>query len=86
MFSHLADEGLIAGFFVCGSPQHHFCESRRQVDSFGREVVNQLTSVRRIILGVYNSVGHQLAETIRQNVRRDAFVTLQEFFVAARRT
>jgi hypothetical protein len=34
---YLPDKRLIAGMFVPGSPEHHFSEDWREIDSFGRE-------------------------------------------------
>jgi len=46
VFPHLPDEGLIAGIFVRGGPENHFREYRCEIDSFGSQQVNQLSSVR----------------------------------------
>jgi len=42
---YLPDKRLITGIFVRGCPQHHFREDRCEIDSFGREQVNQLSPV-----------------------------------------
>lgn len=46
----LADERLVAGFFVACSPENHFGEDGREVDSFRGESVNLLAPVGRIRL------------------------------------
>jgi len=83
VLSHLLDERLIAGIFVRGCPQNHFREDRRQIDSFRGQQVVQLASVRWVWFRRDDTVSRQLPQAICQNIRRDAFVALQELLVAS---
>ena len=60
VLSHLTDERLIGRIFVCGRPEHHFCEDWREIDSLRRERVNKLAAVRGVAIGgVWRSLEHQ---------------------------
>jgi hypothetical protein len=78
---HLPDQRLIAGVFMRRRPEDHFCEHRREVDSFSRQPVNQLPSIGRIRPGSDDSVSDQFAQAVRQDVRGYAFVALHEFLI-----
>src|SRR6266852_1978643 len=78
---HFPDKRCVAGIFVPGSPQHHFREDWRQIETLGRERVNQLAAVRRVAIGGDDSMSDQLLQPIRQNVRRDSLVGSQELFI-----
>jgi hypothetical protein len=77
--SHLPDQGLVAGLFMARRPQHHFCKYRRQVNPFGRQLVNYLPPVGGISMCLDNAVGFQPAETVGQNICGDFFVGVQKF-------
>jgi hypothetical protein len=78
---HFPDERLIAGFFVRGRPQDHFCEHRSKIDTFGGEQINQFSSIVGIPFRGDNSIGFQPPQAVGQYIGRDSFVGLQEFFV-----
>lgn len=84
VFFHLADECLIASIFVRGGPEHHCGEHRRQIDSFRGQQVDDFARVFGVWVRHDDAVSLQFAQTIGQDIRRDAFVALQEFLVGAR--
>ncbi len=79
--SQFVDERLIAGLFVPGGPEHHFGQDRGEIDTFRCERVGELPSIRCIRLRGDDAMRFQLAQPIGQDVRRDALVRFQEFFV-----
>jgi hypothetical protein len=84
VLSHLPDEMLIAGIFVRGCPQNHFRKHRRQIDSFLRQQVGHLASVRWVCFCGDDPVGDQLAQAICQDIGRDALIALHEFLIGTR--
>jgi hypothetical protein len=66
VLSHLTDERLIGRIFVCGRPEHHFCEDWREIDSLRRERVNKLAAVRWVAIGGDDSMSDQLLQPVRQ--------------------
>jgi len=77
--AHLADQRLVAGFFMSGRPQHHFRKYRRKINPFGRQRVNHFSAIGGISFRLDNAVGFQPAETVCQNICGDFFVGLQKF-------
>src|SRR6202007_907102 len=65
---HLPNERLIAGIFVRGCPEDHFGHDGCEIDSLGREKVDQLASVRGILLDGNDAVGFEFAKAVGQNV------------------
>lgn len=84
--AHLADEGLVAGFFMARGPENHFSEHRCEVNSFGRQGIQHLSTVLGILPGIDDFVGFETAQAVGQDVGGDFFVGVQKFakgFVAA---
>jgi hypothetical protein len=78
---HDPDKRLIFRIFVCGCPEHHFREDRREINALRRERVNQFAPVRGVSPGRDDSMSDQLLQAIRQNIRRDSLIGSQELFV-----
>ena len=78
---HLTDERLIGRVFVCGRPEHHFCEDWREIDSLRRERVNKLAAVRGVAIGGDDSMSDRLLQPVRQNIRCDSLVGTKELFI-----
>src|SRR5882762_4503840 len=76
------DKRLIFRIFVRGRPQHHFREDRPKIDSFGGEGVDRLSPIGGVSFGGYDSMSDQLPQAIRQYIRRNSLVRLQELLVA----
>jgi len=80
---HLADQRLIAGFFVLGGPENHFGEDGSEIEAFGGQDVDQLSAVGGIFLGGNDAMGDEPLEAIGEDVGGDAFVGGEEFFEGA---
>jgi hypothetical protein len=63
--AHLANQRLVAGFFMARGPEHHFRPHRCKIDSLGRQQVNQFPPIGGILFGADNSVGFQAAKPAR---------------------
>ena len=84
--AHLADQRLVAGFFVARGPKDHFREDGGEVNSFWRKGIEHFSAVLGVFSGPDDSVGFEAAEAVGQNVAGDFFVGMQKFvkrFVAA---
>ena len=80
---HLADQGLIFGFFVLGGPENHFGEDGSEIEALGGQNVDQFSAVGWIFLGSDDAMGDQSLETIGENVGGDTFVGGEEFLEGA---
>ena len=80
---HLADERLIAGFFVLGGPENHFGEDGSEIEALRRQNINQLAAVGGIFLSGDDPVGDKSLEAIGKDVGGDAFVGGEEFLEGA---
>src|ERR1700756_376462 len=65
---HKPDKRLIRRIFVCGRPEHHFREDRRESNALRRERVNQFAPVRGVSSRGDDSMSHQLLQAIGQNI------------------
>ena len=77
--AHLADERLVASFFVARRPEDHFGKYGSKIDAFGRQCIKHFPAIRRIAMRCEDTAGFQPAQTVRQNVGRDFFVRMKEF-------
>jgi len=85
--AHLADERLVASFFMTSGPQDHLGEDRHKIDSFVGQCVDHLSAVTRILLGADDSIGFQTAETVGQNIGGNFFARVEKLvkcFVATK--
>src|SRR5260370_22132282 len=78
---HWPEKRLIFRLFVPGSPEDHFREDRRKIDSFLCEQVKHPLAIRRASFRGDDSIGLPLPQAIRQYVCGDSFKGLQEFLV-----
>jgi len=79
VFFDEADQGLIAGMFMSGSPEHHFGEDGSEVHSFCGEEIEEFSAVGGIRLSGDNAVVFQAAEAVGENVGGDVFVGGKKF-------
>ena len=80
---HLADERLIAGFFVLGGPEDHFGEDGSEIEALRRQKIDQLAAIRWIFSGGDDAMGDEPLEAIGKDVGGDAFVGGKEFLEGA---
>jgi hypothetical protein len=76
---HLADQRLVAGFFVARGPEDHFGEDGREINAFGSERVNHSSAIRGIGFRGDDSVFFEAAEAVGQDVGGDFFIGVEEF-------
>lgn len=74
----LADEGLVAGFFVSGGPENHFGQDGSEVDASAGEGIGQLAAVGGIASGLDDAGLLEFAEAIGEDVGSDFFVGVEE--------
>ena len=84
VFFDEADEGLIAGLFVGGGPEHHFRQDRREVHPFGGQKIEDFTAVSRVALHDDDAVLFQAAEAVSENVGGDVFAGRKKFLEGAK--
>ena len=80
--AHQANEGRIADVFVAGGPEDHFGEDGSEVNALGRERVDALATIGRIVARRKNAEVFETAEAVGKNVGGDFFVGLQKFVKA----
>ena len=68
-----------AGVRVPGAPDQQLPKDRRQIDSFLRQPVAHASSIRRILLRGDDVSRFELAQAVRQDVRRDSLTGLLKF-------
>lgn len=78
----LADEFLIASFFVARGPKNHFGEDGREVDAFRSENVNQFSPVGGVGLRCDDAVFFQSSQAVGEDVGRDFLVRAKKFLVS----
>jgi len=80
---HLADQSLIAGFFMFGGPEDHFGQDGSEIEALGGQNVNQLSAVGGIFFRGDDAVSEQSFQAIGEDVGGDSFVRGEEFLEGA---
>src|SRR5260221_6589846 len=76
---HLADQRSIAGFFVLGGPENHFGQDGSEIETFGRQYVDQLSAIGWIFMGGDDAMSGQSLQAVGEDIGGDAFVGREEF-------
>jgi len=76
--AEFADKGLVAGFFVVGSPEDHFGEDGREFDAFAGERIGELAAVGGVARGFDDAGLLEFAEAIGEDVGGNFFVGVEE--------